>query len=184
MIALAQKLPLVLWQQNRQVPLSEGWIAESIDLTAQQVGDEDWSWSEEVAHAITFYLQHEFTGCVIEKDDIEEIVRRSIVGIGYPKLADHIALSAPRVNIYLPDIARKASYELHFFQLLGEKLQEASEVVMVRGIKLEEIRTCVKIIANASRWKNSCQHLNDEIVSFTRKQICHSENPPSELIIS
>ena len=184
MIALAHKLPLVIWQQNRHVPLSEGWIAESIDLTARQVGYEEWTWSEEVAHAIIYYLQQEFAGCVIEKNDIEEIVRRSILGIGYPELADQISLSAPRVSIYLPDLARKASYELHFFQMLREKLEEASNVVMVRGIKLEELRTCVKIIANAERWKSYCQDLNDEIVSFTRKQIYQTDNPPIELIIS
>lgn len=184
MIAIAQKLPMVLWTGERQVPLSEGWIAESIDHSAQQAGYQEWTWSNEVAYAISYYLQQEYSGCLITKNDLEEVVKRSIEGIGHDELAQELTIVSPRVNIYLPDLARETAYELLFFKRLQEKLEEAIHVVMVRGVKLEELRTCVKIMSCTPRWKQYCQHLHDEIIHFTRQQINKTDAPPMELVIT
>ena len=34
MIALPQRLPNIIWKNDRLVPLSEGWLAESIERAA------------------------------------------------------------------------------------------------------------------------------------------------------
>ena len=38
MIALPQRLPHVIWKKDRLVPLSEGWLAESIEQAAAGAG--------------------------------------------------------------------------------------------------------------------------------------------------
>ena len=58
MIALPQKLPHVIWRNDRLVPLSEGWLAESIEHAAAASGYHRWHLAPEVARAIAVYLEN------------------------------------------------------------------------------------------------------------------------------
>jgi hypothetical protein len=170
MIALPQSLPLVAWHSSRNVPLSESWLSESIHLSARRAGHPDWGYADEVAKAITFFLQQDYPGSVITTGELREIMRRSLDGIGCSDIATHVRLVAPRVSIFLPELARRSGLELLFFQQLRERLQESLQVV-VQGIRLEGIRNCVKILDGSRKWDRGCQRLNDEIVLFTRRHI-------------
>ena len=57
MIALPQRLPHVIWKNGRLVPLSEGWLAESIEHAAAGAGYHRWHLAPEVARAIAVYLE-------------------------------------------------------------------------------------------------------------------------------
>lgn len=183
MIALPQEMPLVRWNQGTQVPLSEGWLAESIDYSAMRAGYEEWGWTPEIAKAVAYYLSQEYPGTLITMGEVEDILQKAVLGIGYPEVAGAIAMVAPRVRIYLPDLARDAELELFFFKRLRDKLEDALNVV-VRGVKLEGIRPCVKMIRGARKWHKYCDVLNDDIILFTRKHLYQCKNPPLELVIS
>lgn len=171
MIASACKLPWVIWNDQRHVPLSEGWLAESISQSAYQVGFNRWEeLSSQVARGIAYFLEKNYQGQSISVDQVQQLMERSLEGVGYAQLAHRVVLVAPRVNISLAEIARQTNYELLFFQTLGERLQEAMNVV-VRGIKLEGLKPCVKILEGRTHWGKKSNLLSQEIVCFTRHQI-------------
>jgi hypothetical protein len=182
MIALPQDLPLVEWQKRRNVPLSEGWLAESIQTSATKAGMDHWYWTDDVAKAISYYLQSEFDGTLITPDQLQILIKKSLRSIGYPEIAKTLTIVGPRVSIHLNEIASRSNHELIFFGLLQERLDEA-RTVRVRGIKLEGLRSSVKILENRPRWQSSCQNLSDEIVSYTRIHLQRWEKHPVELLI-
>jgi hypothetical protein len=182
MIAMTNQLPMILWENERSVPLSEGWLMESIEWTANRAGYPQWEWTQDIVKALTYYLEEEYATMTISRNELEGLMDVSIKSIGYPEIAAHAGLVAPRVSIYLPDLARECPWELAFFQELGERLQEAGEVV-VRGIKLSGIRPCVKQLRGAQRWHPRCQHLSDEIVAYTRQIIMDWNRPAIDLMI-
>ncbi len=182
MIALPQDLPLVRWQNKRNIPLSEGWVAESIDCSAFRAGYEQWEWTPDITQALSFYLRKEFHGCLISSSELQVLIKKTLLSIGYPDVADQLTLVAPRVTISLPEIARAARFELLFFQLLRERLEEASRVV-VRGIKLEGLRRCVKTLQQAGRWQGNCETLSTDIVNFVRQKLSQDGCPAVEIII-
>ena len=182
MIALPQDLPLVRWQNRRNVPLSEGWLAESIDCSASRAGYNQWEWTPDITKALSYYLRKEFHGCLITPSQLQVLIKKSLLSIGYPDVADELTLVAPRVTIYLPEIARNACYELMFFHQLRQRLDDASRVV-VRGLKLEGLRGCVKILRQTGRWQDSCDLLNMEIVNFVRSRLNQNTSSTVEIVI-
>ncbi len=182
MIAPGQRLPMVQWRNCRSVPLSVGWLAESLAASAECAGARDWSWSGDVAKAIGHYLETEFEGQTITTEQLTEVLRCSLRGIGCGEIARRATIVAPRVSIYLPDLARQAGLELLFFRLLRYRLDEAVDVV-VRGVRLEGIRPCVKILGGSKTWRSRCEALSDEIVAFTRQQLHGSSRLPVDLVI-
>lgn len=173
---------MVQWRNVRAVPLSIGWLAESLEASAERAGAGNWSWSGEVAQALGRYLEREFSGQTITTDQLAELMRRSLCGIGCGHIASQVAVVAPRVNIYLPDLAHQAELELMFFRLLRERLEEAVAVV-VRGVRLEGLRPCVKILGGSKSWGNRCESLNDEIVAFSRHHLQGASRLPVDLVI-
>ncbi|NJK90979.1 MAG: hypothetical protein HC904_03565 [Blastochloris sp.] len=116
MIALPQDLPLVEWNKRRNVPLSEGWLAESIQTSASKVGMEQWHWTEDVAKAISYYLQCEFGGTLITPEQLQVLIKKSLRSIGYPEIAKRLTLVAPRVSLHLQEMAARSHHELFFFK--------------------------------------------------------------------
>lgn len=182
MIAFPSKLPQVVWHENRVVPLSEGWLAESIATAADRAGYQQWDLAPQVARALTLYLEQDFDAPVVTVENLLEMIRRSLEGIGFPEVARASAILPPRVSIYLPELANHAGYEMLFFPMLKDRLSEAIDY-RVRGIKLEGIRDCVKILDNAFKWRQTCELLSDEIVAFTRAHFAKNRVKEVELVI-
>ncbi|MFZ5806227.1 MAG: hypothetical protein ACOY3I_03340 [Verrucomicrobiota bacterium] len=175
MIAFSQNLPIVKWSEDRNIALDEEWIIASIYQSAELAGYYDWEMCGHVAKAILFFLRRDFQGNCLSAEQLEAIMRRSISGIGYPEIAACAQLIAPRVNIYLPDIARQAPYEILFFPTLRERLSEAKDI-LVSGIRLEGLRSCVKILENCKKWRPACQRLSEDIVVFARQHLQTQED--------
>lgn len=182
MIALPQSLPWVTWHRTRHVPLSESWISESLRLSARRAGRPDWSQADEVARAIAYFLRSDYCGTVISTAELRELIRRSLQGIGCSDIVPYVDLAAPRVTIYLPEIARHSGIELAFFLHLRQRLHEALDVV-VQGIRLEQLRDCVKILDGSRKWNRGCQDLGDEIVAYSRRQLAASGHAHVELAV-
>jgi hypothetical protein len=167
MIALPQRLPHVVWKNDRLVPLSEGWLAESIEKSAAAAGVLHWHLAPEVARAIVVYLENDWTPPSLSVEHLHEMIRRSLEGIGYEDIAEKSLIVPPRVSISLIDLAVRAPYEIEFFPLLKERLGDALDV-QVAGVRLEGLRDCTKILDSAGRWRRTCVRISDDIIYFCR----------------
>ena len=182
MIALPQRLPHVIWKNDRLIPLSEGWLAESIESAAAAAGHPRWHLAPEVARAIAHYLEDDWVTPSLSLDHLNQMVRRSLEGIGYEDIARQSLIVAPRVSISLMEIAQRAPYEIEFYPLLKERLGDAVDV-QVAGVRLEGLRDCTKILDAAGRWRQTCCRINDEIIFFCRTYLQRFMNRPVDLVI-
>jgi hypothetical protein len=182
MIALPQRLPHVIWKNDRLVPLSEGWLAESIEHAAAAAGHPRWHLAPEVARAIAVYLEDDWVAPALTLDNLREMVKRSLEGIGYSDIAQQSLIVPPRVSISLMELAVRAPYEIEFYPLLKERLGDALEV-HVAGVRLEGLRDCTKILDAAGRWRQTCERINDEIIYFCRTYIYQNMPRTVDLVI-
>ncbi|MCE0499424.1 MAG: hypothetical protein LV481_15900 [Methylacidiphilales bacterium] len=182
MIALPQRLPHVIWKNDRLVPLSEGWLAESIEHAAAAAGHPRWELAPDVARAIAVYLENDWVAPALPLDHLQEMVRRSLEGIGYDHIARQSRIIPPRVSISLSEIATRAPYEIEFYPLLRERLDDALEV-QVAGVRLEGLRDCTKILDAAGRWRRTCVRISDDIIHYCRSFIRLSMPRTVDLVI-
>lgn len=183
MIALPNELPLIEWTEGRYIPLSEGWIAESIESSINPAVDCGPVPLDAVLYSLIYFLKDRPHGTRLSRDELARLVQKALEALGYAALASGFQLVSPRVTIHLPELASQSTIELAFFDALQVKLDEAVGC-LVRGIRLEGIRDSVKRLHNARRWRKDCQQLNDEIVSFSRRTIQKTGQPVIDLVIS
>ena len=182
MIALPQRLPHVVWKNDRLVPLSEGWLAESIEHSAAAAGHPRWHLAPEVARAIAVYLENDWVAPSLTLDNLKEMVKRSLEGIGYGEIAKESLIVPPRVSISLMELAVRAPYEIEFYPLLKERLGDAMDV-QVAGVRLEGLRDCTKILDSTGRWRRTCIRISDEIIYFCRTYIHQTMPRTVDLVI-
>ena len=182
MIALPQRLPHVIWKKDRLVPLSEGWLAESIEQAAAGAGYHRWHLAPEVARAIAVYLENDWIAPALPLDHLREMVCRSLESIGYQDIAQKSLIVPPRVSISLMEIAMRAPYEIEFYPLLRERLEDAVEV-QVGGVRLEGLRDCTKVLDATGRWRQTCVRISDEIIYFCRSYLCRTMPRTVDLVI-
>ena len=182
MIALPQRLPHVIWKNDRLVPLSEGWLAESIEHAAAAAGHHRWHLAPEVARAIAIYLEDDWVAPALPVEHLRQMVQRSLEGIGYDDIARESLIVAPRVSISLTELATRAPYEIEFYPLLKERLGDALEV-QVGGVRLEGLRDCSKILDAAGRWRQTCVRISDDIIYFCRSYIYRTLPCAVDLVI-
>lgn len=167
MIAFANRLPHVLWVNQRLVPLSEGWLTEAIEESARQVGLEQWDLASHVARAISDYLESDCTATVLSVPTLESMLRRSLTGIGYEEIAEHSRMTPPRVSIYLPELATQKKLELAFYPELSQRLEQAV-AFEVKAVRLVGLRDCAKILDAARKWRKTCEGIRTNIISFSQ----------------
>lgn len=182
MIALPQRLPHVIWKNDRLVPLSEGWLAESIEYAAEAAGHHRWHLAPDVARAIAVYLENDWIAPALPVDHLRDMVRRSLEGIGFDDIACQSFIVPPRVSISLMELAVKAPYEIEFYPLLKERLADAL-AVQVGGVRLEHLRDCTKVLDAAGRWRHTCVRISDDIIYFCRSYICRTVPRAVDLVI-
>ena len=182
MIAPPQRLPFVVWRNSRLIPLSENWLVESIDAAAGKVGYAEWELSHHIARAIAIYLEEEFNRQTINLDQLQEMMAQSIDKIGFPDVAQVTSIISPRVSISLSDLAKRSSFELFFFPLLNQKIEDALGYE-ASGLIFEEIRLCVKILHQAKRWKENCDDLRILIIEHIRTALVHYRLQNVNLVI-
>src|SRR5271154_2852250 len=182
MIALPQRLPHVIWKNDRLVPLSEGWLAESIEQAAAEAGHPRWHLAPEVARAIAGYLENDWVAPALTLNNLNAMVRRSLEGIGYDDIARKSLIVPPRVSISLMELAVRAPYEIEFYPLLKERLADALEV-QVGGVRLEGLRDCTKVLDAAGRWRQTCVRSSDDIIYYCRSFICQTDPRSVDLVI-
>jgi hypothetical protein len=182
MIALPQRLPHVIWKNDRLIPLSEGWLAESIEQAAAAAGHLRWHLAPEVARAIAVYLENDWVAPALTLDHLRQMVQRSLEGIGYEDIARQSMIVPPRVSISLTELAERAPYEIEFYPLLKERLEDALDV-QVGGVRLEGLRDCTKILDSTGRWRQTCVRISDDIIHFCRSYVFQTMPCTVDLVI-
>ncbi len=182
MIALPQRLPHVIWKNDRLVPLSEGWLAESIEQAAAGAGYHRWHLAPEVARAIAVYLENDWVAPALPVDHLRQMVQHSLEGIGFNDIASKSLIVPPRVSISLMELAVRAPYEIEFYPLLKERLADAIEV-QVGGVRLEGLRDCTKVLDAAGRWRSTCMRISDDIIYFCRSYLYRTMPRSVDLVI-
>ena len=76
----------------------------------------------------------------------------------------------------------KAPYEIEFYPLLRERLNDALDV-QVAGVRLEGLRDCTKVLDAANRWRQTCVRISDEIIYFCRSYMRQSMPRTVDLVI-
>jgi hypothetical protein len=183
MICFPQRLPNVIWCNHRMVPLSEGWLEESINDSAHRAGYANWEMSGHVATALAQYFEDECRATAISVEALEMMIRKSLEGIGFGDVAACSQVAPPRVNIYLPELAAHANMELRFFPLLRAKLEEAVNL-QVRGVRLVGMRECVKILDSARKWRTTCRQLTQQIIGFSVDCLEKRTHSPIDLVVT
>ena len=135
-----------------------------------------------MARAIAVYLENDFIPPALPLDSLREMVCRSLEGIGYQDIAQKSLIVPPRVSISLMEIAMRAPYEIEFFPMLRERLEDAVDV-QVGGVRLEGLRDCTKILDAAGRWRQTCVRINDDIIHFCRSYLCRTMPRTVDLVI-
>lgn len=183
MIAFANRLPHVLWINQRLVPLSEGWLTEAIEESARQVGHDQWELAPHVARAISEYLETDCTATVLSVQTLEGMLKRSIAGIGFEEIAQHSRITPPRVSIYLPELANQQKMELAFYPELSQRLEQAV-AYEVKAVRLVGLRDCAKILDAAQKWRKTCEGIRSNIINFSKACLEKAElKAPVQLVL-
>jgi hypothetical protein len=183
MIASAYRLPQIIWNNGRLVPLSEGWLAESIEQSAAAAGHKEWAMTNEVARAIAHYLENDWISPALSLENLKMMVKLSLEGIGHREIAAASFIVNPRVSISLADLALIAPLPIEFFPALRSRIYEALEIP-VRAVRLEGIRECTKLLEAAPRWRRTCEVTREDIVHFSRTCLLQRPAQQIELLIN
>jgi hypothetical protein len=183
MIAHPHRLPHVVWQNSRLVPLSEDWLIESIEHSARTAGYASCEVASHLARAVALYLEEHCKTPTLTVDILHRLMQTSLEGVGYYEVAAASVILPPRLAIFLPELATRAPYELIFFPALGARLREAL-ACQVSGLRLEGLRDCSKILHATRKWRESCLNLSEQIISYSRACIAQSSAPEVDLVIS
>jgi hypothetical protein len=169
MIALPNDLPLIRLDNGQAIPFEPEWLTCSLTRAARQAGLVQWWLAPHVCASVTEYLRVDHHSPVIEATRLEQAVQAVLQVIGYAEVGRHFSVGRPVLAISLVDLARAAGdgYELAFFQLLAQRLDEAfaSHTPHFQLIGLDR---CVRLLKSRRIWSRECETLQSEIVDFAR----------------
>lgn len=182
MIALPDDLPLVEFDNGRQMAFQRDWLVRSLVQAAHKAGYPEWWLAEHVAESVTTYLALRFDENVVAIPRLAKAVQSVLQVIGYAEVANHFVPDPPPIKISLLELARLAGtgYELAFFDMLGRAIHETL-AANANFFDLFGLERCVKQLRSKKVWSRDCDALRAEIVSFVREQI--STAPPNREIV-
>ncbi len=171
MIAFADGLPLIQLEDGQSVAFQREWLLRSLVQAAARAGFQKWWLAEHVAESVTAYLALQYEENVITVPQLHAAACSVLQVIGYGEVAPHLELGVPGVRLSLMELAREAGtgYELLFFARLGRRLR-----TLLHGgatyFELVGLAPCVKHLRARKSWSRGCNDLQEEIVTFVRKQ--------------
>lgn len=184
MIALADGMPLMQLEDGRVMAFQRDWLLRALLQAASKAGYQKWWLAEHVAESVMAYLALHFEGNIVTVPQLVSAVQSVLEVIGYSEVAPHVAPGAPGARLSLMQLAQEAGtgYELAFFDGLGRQLQ-----TLLKGgttfFELVGLAPCVKTLCARKCWSRGCDALQDEIVSFVRKQTAAAGDSHEEITI-
>lgn len=171
MIALPSQLPLLRVGRYDVPAYDADWVEEGIRDAAREAGHDEWFFAADITRSLMIYLRSKFPGTVITLEDLNRRLQQILDKVGFKDIGAHLCLNPPRMQVSLRDLAEEAGgLELHFFQLLQERLEEIMELG-ARSITLSHTRESVKKLRAAHHWSGKCEELEREILGFLQKRL-------------
>jgi hypothetical protein len=167
LITTRDQLPLLRINRWEVVHYEESWVLDLIRQAAARAGLRDAWIAEDIARGIVMYFKERFAHNSISIEEFFRKIDGTLRAIGFADVAGNLRKSAPPTHLSLSRMAEEAGsgYELFFFQLLGERLEEARR----RGttqVFCRELREAVTRICAAKRWNRRCEELQSEILDY------------------
>jgi hypothetical protein len=184
MIAFRNYLPLVKHRDGCVTAFQRDWLRSSLEAAAGKAGYQKWWLAEHVTESVEHYLETHITDPVVSSQTLGHAVRSVLHVIGYPEVADQFQPAPPLVDVYLTELAADAGtgYELAFFTLFGQKLDELQQR-RIQHARCVGLHACVKSLSGAKAWSPSCRILRDQIVEFVRARMDASSTGMSITLI-
>jgi hypothetical protein len=171
MIALPSQLPLLRVGRYELTTFEAEWVEESIKDAAREAGHEEWWFACDITRSLMMYLRNKFAGTAITLEEMNRRIRQILGKIGFQDIGDRVNLAPPLLQVSLHDLAMEAeAFELRFFQLLEERLEELMELG-ARHITLSHARRGVKTLRAVRNWGPKCDELKQDIVHFLRNRL-------------
>ena len=167
MVCAPDRLPLLKVGKHEAVSYEARWLSDEIRKAARKVGHADWFFAPDVTRAVTVYLRDRFPKNTITLEELYAKIGSVLEYLGCTDIAEALEISPPPVRISLKALALEAGagFELAFFNLLGERLEE-SERLGCEQIVCDGLRAAAKRLCGAARWSHACEHMAGEIVDF------------------
>ena len=175
MICLPSQQPLLRIGDLPLAPCEEQWLQERIEQAAAAAGRGEFWLAADVARGVMDYLAGHHPGSTIDLAALLDRVRALLARIDCPDVAEYLDSSPPPQRLSLDDLAAEAGngFELQFFAILRRFLESCARHG-IREIRLSGIKSCVRSLRNARKWRPDCESLEQEIIAFVRH---HRLNP-------
>lgn len=171
MIAFLDDHPLVQLHDGQMMVFERRWLELALQRAARAAGYESWWLATDVVESVSQYLQADFAETVVPSERLELTVQAVLQSIGYADIAAHFRSCPPPARISLLAVAQRSGerFEILFFQLLREALQEALTSGAVQ-IELHGLVPAVKHLRRAKHWRRDCSVLRAEVVDFIHRE--------------
>ena len=185
MISLASGLPLLQVGNSGISDYSSEWLETSIRNAAEEAGHDEWWFASDIVRSLFLYLKERFQSSVITVNQLFEKLRLTLTALGFNDIANNLRDQVPPCRISLMQIAHEASssgfYELCFFQRLGARLDDASEMG-TKTICASGLKMAVKQLCGSKRWSRSCDRLHWEILSFIQRRLGNRQDLTVQIV--
>jgi len=171
MIALPSNMPLLQVGNHEYSACEPAWVEQSIRDAAEAAGHEDWWFANDVARSLMLFLRNKYSGTTITLEDLTRRIQVLLCKIGFRDIGERVQLTPPQLRVSLHDLALEAEgFELRFFQILGERLDEMLDSG-ARHIMLHHARRGVKTLRAAKNWSAKCDDLEQNILHFLQRRL-------------
>ena len=174
MISFKEHYPLIYGTDGHAVFFNPAWLRAVLEDAARRADYEGWSLVEDVAVAVSSYLQLQHRDPAISLEELERMMRRTLSNIGFSKMAGEIRMAHPVKQISLLRCLHESPLpsEAEFYR----RLQTTIDLCHQQGIQrlsLSDLADCeamLRSIHHGFPW-HEVYGTREKIVLFVRRQI-------------
>lgn len=184
MIALPTDMPFIRVGGASLAICEPSWLTKTLTDAADGTGIPTWL-AADISRGVENYLTHQFTGTVIDSDDLFEQIAKTLSKLGLANVANNIDKTPPPLRISLTELARRAGtgYELAFFSLLDSEFHSAA-IGGANKIECHGLQRCVRKLSSAKNWSRRCDNLQSEIEDFLNHKSLQSSPDCPKMSVS
>ena len=169
MIRLNEQALFMCYPDGRVEPLDLDQLVHQIADQNNVLASKLEPWMvEHVVQSIIHYIRNDLKKDSVTLQDFVDLSQELIRTFMKPQ--DSSGNDQAVCDLY--QLAQRAGYgfELRFYDILRDHILKVSSVGHTSYVFVG-LRRCVKFLAGHQRWRNRCQHLNDEIVEYIRESL-------------
>ena len=180
MISFKDHYPLITDPAGGVASFSQAWLHAILKDAARNADGETWPLVEDVAVAVSAYLQRYHFHPVISLEELARMIRHTLHSVGYPELAEVIQVAHPVRQISLlrcahdPPLQSEADFYLRLQRTIDHCHRQG-----VQRLDLSDLSACedmLRLIDQAFPWHEPAGS-REKIVAFVRRQIARLSWP-------